>query len=284
MKRMLFCAALSFAALISPAHAVGNLTDITIYDRHENRLLPVHQHDGKYYVAGKPGNEYQIRICNQTGTDYLAVTSVDGVNVLSGETAAWDQRGYIFTGYDSYDIMGWRKSSDHVASFYFTQLPDSYAARTGRPDNVGVIGVALFRRKYEAPPISYSAPPVWSHPSLPSRREESNSADAPAVITQSAPAAKSAETAPGAQGRIAEAPVMKDKSLGTGHGRTVDSSVRIVSFERASYAPDEIITIHYDSRRNLLARGVIPSEPLAANPFPRSDYRDGFVLDPPRRR
>jgi hypothetical protein len=283
MKHILFCAALSVAAVISPAHAVGNLADIVIYDRHEQRQLPVYQHDGKYYVAGKPGNEYQIRIRNQTGTDYLAVTSVDGVNVLSGETAAWDQRGYIFTGYDSYDIMGWRKSSDHVASFYFTPLPDSYAARTGRPDNVGVIGVALFRRKYEAPPISYS-PPIFNHPALPSRREEAKSADAPDVVTQSAPAAKSAEAAAGAQARIySEAPVMKDKSLGTGHGRKVDSSVRIVSFDRASPTPDEVITIHYDSRRNLLARGVIPMEPLAANPFPRSAYRDGFVPDPPRR-
>ena len=41
-------------------------------------------------------------------------------------------------------IEGWRKSLDDVATFYFTRLPDSYAARTGRPDNVGVIGVALF--------------------------------------------------------------------------------------------------------------------------------------------
>jgi len=35
------------------------------------------------------------------------------------------------------DINGWRKSQSSTAAFYFTELPDAYAARTGRPDNVG---------------------------------------------------------------------------------------------------------------------------------------------------
>ena len=44
---------------------------------------------------------------------------------------------------------------DDVAQFYFTDLPDSYAARTGRPRNVGVIGVAVFREA--PPPVAYYA-------------------------------------------------------------------------------------------------------------------------------
>ena len=43
------------------------------------------------------------------------------------------------------EVRGWRKNMGEVAEFYFTDLPDSYAARTGRPQNVGVIGVAVFR-------------------------------------------------------------------------------------------------------------------------------------------
>jgi len=38
------------------------------------------------------------------------VTSVDGVNIVSGETAAWDQGGYVFSPGDRYQITGWRKS------------------------------------------------------------------------------------------------------------------------------------------------------------------------------
>ena len=45
------------------------------------------------------------------------------------------------------DIAGWRKNLARTAAFYFTELPDSYAARTGRPDHVGVIGVAVFRER-----------------------------------------------------------------------------------------------------------------------------------------
>src|ERR671915_292227 len=70
-----------------------------------------------------------------------------GVNVVSGETAAEHQSGYVVDAHDSVRIDGWRKSLDEVATFYFTRLADSYAARTGRPHDIGVIGVALFRER-----------------------------------------------------------------------------------------------------------------------------------------
>jgi hypothetical protein len=279
MKNFHLITAIFAAGFFQSAYAVGTYADISIVDRSENKTLPVYQHDGKYYVAGKPGNEYQIRVRNQIGQDMLAVTSVDGINVLSGETAGLNQRGYIFNAGDGYDILGWRKTNDRVASFYFTPLPDSYAARTSRPDNVGVIGVALFRRKYEAP-ISYVEPPIYQ------RRYENSRAEDSATLAQSAPspaapnrAGAAAESRGDSAGRIASAPLMKDKSLGTGHGRSLDSSVQVVQFERASSTPDEIISIYYDSQRNLISRGVIPySPPLAVHPFPNQ-----FVPDPPRR-
>ncbi|MBL7998181.1 MAG: hypothetical protein JNL32_06030, partial [Candidatus Kapabacteria bacterium] len=45
------------------------------------------------------------------------------------------QSGYVLDAGGSADIRGWRKSLDDVAQFTFTRLSDSYAARTGRPDN-----------------------------------------------------------------------------------------------------------------------------------------------------
>ncbi|MEY4729035.1 MAG: hypothetical protein RL020_193, partial [Pseudomonadota bacterium] len=87
MKKFLFLTSIFAASLFQPAQAAGVYADISIYDRTENKVLPVYLHDGKYYVAGKPGNEYQIRVRNQMSSDFLAVTSVDGVNVLNGETA-----------------------------------------------------------------------------------------------------------------------------------------------------------------------------------------------------
>ncbi len=219
------------------ALALGGLADLTVFDRTEARRLPVYWHQGRAYVVGKPGNEYQITVRSRSGEDVLAVVSVDGVNVITGETANPAQSGYVLGARASLDIQGWRKSLAQTAAFYFTSLPDSYAARTGRPDDVGVIGVALFRRKQERQQISPNAP------------------------------------AQAAGARAAEA----DSRLGTGHGRQETSYAEYVAFERATSTPAEVVTLYYDSYRNLVARGVI-REPLAVPPSPRPF--PGFVPDP----
>ncbi|MBU0827335.1 MAG: hypothetical protein KKE41_05530, partial [Gammaproteobacteria bacterium] len=105
----------TLAALLTlsslPAQAVGRLADVTIVDRDTGATLPVHYAKGEYWVAGRPGARYAVTVHNRSGGRVLAVPSVDGVNVLSGETAAWDQRGYVFSPYERYQITGWRKSS-----------------------------------------------------------------------------------------------------------------------------------------------------------------------------
>ncbi len=135
--------------LAGPVLAAGRLADVEIYDRAAGRALPIYESGGHWFVAGRPGNEYRVTIRNRESGDLLAVVSVDGVNVVTGETAAAAQGGYVIERGRQLSIAGWRKSLEKIAAFYFTNLGDSYAARTGRPDNVGVIGVALFRRKSE---------------------------------------------------------------------------------------------------------------------------------------
>jgi hypothetical protein len=227
-------------ALSTQALAVGSLAEVNVFDRTENRRLPVVWHEGRAYVVGKPGNEYQVTVRNRQGADVLAVMSVDGVNVVTGETAHPMQSGYVLGPWGGLEVKGWRKNLARTAAFYFTELHDSYAARTGRPENVGVIGVALYRKKAVPPQsISEIAP---------------------------APAAR-ADSAAGA-GKLAE-------SLGTGHGRSEVSQARQVEFERDSIHPVETITIHYDSYPNLVAMGVMQREtPRRPRPFP------GFVPDP----
>ena len=237
-------------SLLMPAvaRAHGGLVDLSVYDRTEGRPLPVYWHQGRAYVVGKPGNEYQVVVRNRMREDALAIVSVDGVNVVTGETADSRQSGYVLGPGRSYEILGWRKSLAQTAAFYFTALPDSYAARTGRPDNVGAIGVAVFRRKREPQVI---APPA------PSRRERSDAAGSAAA--------------------------QEDARLGTGHGRREDSPVRQVSFERATAQPAETVTLYYDSYRNLLAQGVIrPSRPaIAPGPQPFPGDVSTFAPDPP---
>ncbi|HEY5808527.1 MAG TPA: hypothetical protein VIT67_11190, partial [Povalibacter sp.] len=201
--------------------------------------------------AGEPGHQYEVRLRSRSSERLLAVTSVDGVNVISGQTAAETQSGYVIDPWGFVEIEGWRKSLDTVATFYFTRLPNSYAARTGRPDDVGVIGVALFREHTRRPCC------------VPLREDSADSSAA------ASPAAE-AET----QGHA-----RNESRLGTGHGHREDSPARYVDFERASSTPDETIVVYYDSPRNLVAQGVLPQSRRVAkrqpDPFPA-----GFVPDP----
>ncbi|HEY7656515.1 MAG TPA: hypothetical protein VH881_06605, partial [Burkholderiales bacterium] len=71
-------AIMALCAAAGSAHAVGRLADVTVYDRAGHRALPVYRHEGRYYVVGRPGNEYQVRVRNRTGGEILAVVSVDG--------------------------------------------------------------------------------------------------------------------------------------------------------------------------------------------------------------
>ena len=125
--------------------ATCGLADITVFDRSEGRPLPVYWHEGRAWVAGKPGHEYALRIRNRGREAVLVVVSVDGVNALSVETASPHQSGYGLAPREPFELNGWRRNLGQTAAFYFTSLPDSYAARTGRPDNVDVIGVALYQ-------------------------------------------------------------------------------------------------------------------------------------------
>lgn len=259
MKLLTALAGILIVAASLGAQAVGRLADIAIVDRTTGRTLPIHWYEGRAYVVGKPGNEYKIVARNRRGEDLLAVVSVDGVNVLSGRTASPDQAGYVLAPWSPTEIKGWRKSEYETASFYFTELGDSYADRTGRPENVGVIGVALFESaRYEEPP-PYDP---YDDDYVKRKKVESESAQPKG---QARP--KSHGAAPG-------------EPLGTGHGRPEWSRVRPTEFERATDHPVETIAIYYDSYRNLVAQGVIPRYGRGV-PQP---FRAPFVPDPPRYR
>lgn len=283
----------ALAALLTlsslPAQAVGRLADVTIVDRDTGATLPVHYAKGEYWVAGRPGARYAVTVHNRSGGRVLAVPSVDGINVLSGETAAWDQRGYVFSPYERYQITGWRKSSSEVAAFEFSSIANSYANRTGRPAHVGVIGVALFR---ERPPVP--SPSVTPEPHR-ERRESGNglgglredlgrmlpSAPAPAAAAVPPSEAESSARSQSADS-VAKAAPAPSARLGTAHGQRETSVVSHTTFTRLQDQPNEVISIRYDSRENLIASGVI-REPIARphvpRAFPQSD-NFSYVPDP----
>ena len=247
--------------LSTPAVAIGSLIDVQVIDRATGQTLPMYWHNGRWWVPGKPGNRYGVALTNRAGGRALAVVSVDGVNAVSGDTASHDQVGYVLSPGQYAQITGWRKDLARVAAFEFTTLANSYAARTGRPDNVGVIGVAVFKERPRPTP----APPVLS-------KQEALREPAPAAGA-SADAASEMESS---RSRRDEAQP-REQRLGTGHGRNEHSPTTYTEFERAQSSPNELIAIHYDSRDNLIAMGVIPRPRSMPNPFPATA---GFVPDP----
>lgn len=265
MRYLILTAALAVAAS-AEANALGSLARVNVVDRDSGASLRTYYSRGEYWVAGNPGGRYAIEIRNAAGGRLLAVTSVDGVNVLSGETAGWDQAGYVFDPGESYQITGWRKSNAEVAAFTFTDSRDSYAERTGRPANVGVIGIALFR---EQPRPVYSPPKVAPE----------SAAAAPWAGNAERSRAEDSSVAGGALQR-SPAPAPR---LGTGHGEREYSYAVDTEFHRMQSQPNEVIRIRYDSFENLVAMGIIRNPhptPRAPDPFPGSEQRH-FVPDPP---
>lgn len=265
-------AALLNLAYVPAARADARLVQVDIVDRDGGEALHVWRDHGRPVVAGRPGARYSVRLVNDSGERVLAVVAIDGVNVVSGETAGVGQRGYVLEPWQRTEITGWRKSNEEVAAFEFTSLADSYAARTGRPQDVGVIGVAVFR---EAKAIEVSQ----AQPVPPSQ----GAAKAAAVPSpDSRPAAESRRADAAATG--AAAPVERER-LGTGHGEREASVVRITTFQRASARPDQRLEIRYDSLDNLVTAGIVPPPHVAATSpraFPADPPR-GYVPDPPRR-
>ncbi|GAB6194870.1 hypothetical protein [Lysobacter xanthus] len=257
-------AVLAVAALLAAAagsaqaqgYGRGERVEMSIVDRDARDELPQYYARGQAWVPGVPGHRYAVRLTNRSPERVLVVLSVDGVNAVSGQTADGNQAGYVLEPYGTTEVAGWRKSMRDVAQFYFSDLRDSYAARTGRPRNVGVIGIAVFDEARRLPP----PPPVY----YPERRE--------AMDAQGAPAA------------AASAPPMEEsraQSIGTGHGYREYAPVSRTGFVRAG-GPVQVTEVRYDDADVLAQRGIIPSR------YGRRDRREprafpgGFVPDPPR--
>lgn len=234
---------------------------MALVDRDRGTELRSYPGQGQRWVAGERGHRYAVRLYNDSPRRVLVVLSVDGVNAISGENADPSQTGYVLNPGQRADITGWRKSQDEVAQFVFSSPSGSYASRTGRPDNIGVVGVAVFdeaRRWRPEPILRRGLPP-------------------PAPAAQAEAAADASAGHIDGYARRAQAP-----ALGTGHGAREQSSVRDTEFERASRNPIQMLQLRYDSARNLRARGILvdsssrlPREPQA---FPNR-----YVPDPPAR-
>ncbi|MEO8900267.1 MAG: hypothetical protein ABI488_01595 [Polyangiaceae bacterium] len=240
-------------------------------------VLPTFVKDGRAFLLGEPGLRYNIRVSNPTAQRVEAVVSVDGRDAVSGEPGDYvNARGYVIPPFGSVVVDGFRRNFEQVAAFRFTAPGDSYSARRGTPQNVGVIGVAFFPERVHpaAPvirrPIPRPAPLPYEYygkRSTGGNVDRERSAAEP-VKPRAAMPTPGAAPPPASRRGSADKGAWDDSDtsggvnhLGTQFAETHESVVSSVSFERASAThPALLSTLRYDDAEGLSARGIdVPS-------------------------
>jgi len=250
---------------------------VTVEDE-RGRRLRTFRHHGRPYVLGEMGARYAIRVHNQTSRRVEAVVSVDGRDAISGRVADYVHfRGYVVPPYGSTLIRGFRQSLDRVAAFRFTDHSDSYSARLGTSQNVGVIGVAFFAER------------IWSRRHWRPADPAEEDADERRLPRRPKRSRVDSEPLPGRSraGRGATPPLRPPQRLGTRYGESRFSPVSEIPFERAHRTvPNRIVRLYYDDAEGLEARGIEVLPPPPPNrPWPLPEpFPQRYAPPPPPQR
>jgi hypothetical protein len=239
---------------------VGNAIEVSIASDN-GRMLPFYPAKSqptlkKVYAEAIKGDLYRIIVRNKLNRRVGVVIAVDGRNIISGQKS-WlgnNERMYIIEPYAVNEYSGWRTAQDKINRFYFTEVPDSYAAAFGDQSAMGVIAVVAYPeiQRYESP-LGYSG--------LSSEKRET---------------AKDKAASPSAQSRMQE-------SAGTGYGREEYSPSYQVQFDPEN-TPVESILIKYEWRKTLCDLKIISCGRISGYSQNRIWDNDGYAPPPPCRR
>lgn len=175
----------------------------------------------------------------------LCIVSVDGINVITGkEAVVAPEDGYIVDGYNTLKIDGWRISDFQVKEFLFTYNKNkSYAVKLGAKDNLGVIGFAFYS---ELQSIANTTVYLSASCITDDYWTSQCSVTTNCCVTTD------------------------DFKASTAKGKAVDSRVADAKFNtEALQCTDQI---YYDTRENLIKRGIIVVEKSLPKPFKNSQY------------
>jgi hypothetical protein len=234
----------------------------------KNKPITEYTKDGKFFVEGRKDSEYTLRIKNNTYSRVLAIPSVDGLSVVDGNKASYNSRGYILEPYATYEVDGWRINNDEVRKFFFSKHEKSYSNKTGQgEDNLGAIGLVVYREKYVPPKIIYHYndwPYNWTTKTyggcfggssyqlynatgdINAEWLGANSLDREPVVA--------ASTAKSAARSVKQEDVTQ--TIGTGMGEKAESKVTTASFEKEA-SPFAVLSMFYYERKQLEQMGII---------------------------
>jgi len=263
------------------AGSVGDAVEVRIVTDN-GRTLPTYpvktRHSiKKVYAEAVKGDYYRIEVRNRLSRRVGVVIAVDGRNIISGEKS-WmknSERMYILEPYAAGEFSGWRSSNERVNRFYFTDVPDSYAAAFSDETAMGVISVAAYpevRRHQPAPQVQSPPAPSW-------QRDMAGKSAGSAGRADTAPPAPAGEMS---RNRAAKSESNTPESAGTGYGHEEYSPVRTVAFEPESRAV-ETIHLKYEWRSTLCRLGVIGCDQSPRSHSNRLWDNNGYAPPPPGR-
>ena len=281
MKKIIIIilAAITIFAANARAGGIGDAVEvkITTDDGHTLPVYPVKIKRGlhKVYAEATKGDHYRIEVQNRLDRRIGLVIAVDGRNIVSGKKS-WlknNERMYILEPYASGEFSGWRTAQDRINRFYFTDVPDSYAAAFGDQSAMGVIAVSVY------PEIQRCKQPVNILRNTPTYSPHRESKAGSANKVESAPSAPRALD--GQMKDKAAAVEQAMESVGTGYGRDEYSPSQVVSFEPEKRAV-ETIYVKYEWRSTLCKRGIISCTRTPCQPHNRLWDNAGYAPPPPR--
>jgi hypothetical protein len=247
--------------------------------------------DGKYYVEGRKGSDYELRYHNTSGVRKKVVFSVDGLNIMSGDKD-WT-KGYVVEPYQIVTIPGWRKDGDNVAKFVFSSVPKSYNQHNdaGDRNNVGVIGAMTFLEKSKplSQPIIYNWNNHYHYPQdypwySPLYHGNLGGAAGDNINVNNVTTSLIGGAVGGgvssslnnsfaqASYTSSDASLIASNSIGTGWGENKTFQTTMVDYEFGTKVFTTML-LYYDSREGLQARGIVDLAPVVVpQAFPGFDF------------
>lgn len=215
----------------------------------DNKSVTEYSHEGSYFIEGREGKDFTLRITNNRNNRVLAIPSVDGLSVLDGKPASHDSMGYIIKAHSTITIPGWTLDQKTAAKFFFTQKEDSFVTRTSAGTQTGVIGAIFYDEKGSEPLDPFVVSQYYGGLM---RNGISGSMGASIDSFSTSNVSMNADYTASINQMQVKSP--EPFGLGTGFGKKTGFSTNQSTFDRGSFVTG--LTLYYDNKRNLEKRGI----------------------------
>ena len=270
--------------------------------RVNNKPITEYTASNNIFVEGRTGKDYTLHIENRNSFRILAVVSIDGLSIMDGELATENSNGYVVSAHATLDVPGWRLTDQQVAKFKFGLKENSYATKTGKGGNNGVIGLIAYKEKelpntvvirdylrlvptYPGVPCPWIDPfnpwtqprrhPYYSEPAIWSCTAQANACNNIQLMNSSSTIGSSVGSLSSTENvsaqASAEAAAQQTNTvcnLGTEFGSAAEFATTSTQFNRGVKLCE--ISIFYDTVKGLKARGVIIEKPVKMAPLPQA--------------